>query len=61
MEIVADLAQNLEQLVQSDIIPNGRKVLADDYERAIDASRAVKEWFVARVEIEKERDFNSKI
>jgi hypothetical protein len=61
LKVVADLAQILEQLEQGGIIPNGGKVLADDYERALDASRAVKEWFVTRVESESEQEFNSKV
>ncbi|RDL38309.1 uncharacterized protein BP5553_02649 [Venustampulla echinocandica] len=61
LKVVADLAQVLEQLEQGGIIPDGGKVRADDYERALDASRSVKEWFVTRVESERERDFNSKV
>lgn len=61
LQVVADLARVLEQLEQGSIIPNGGKVVADDYERALDASHSVKEWFVSRVESERERDFNSKV
>ncbi|KAE9964165.1 hypothetical protein EG328_010731 [Venturia inaequalis] len=45
LKVVADLAQVLDQLEQGGIIPNAGKVLPDDYERALDASRSVKEWF----------------
>jgi hypothetical protein len=63
LKVVADLAQVLEQIEQSGIIPNGGKVLADDYtgKRALEASRSVKEWFVTRMESEKEREFNAKV
>ncbi|KAF2430751.1 hypothetical protein EJ08DRAFT_611676, partial [Tothia fuscella] len=61
LQVAADLAGILEQLEQGSIIPNDGKVLADDYERALEASRKVKEWFVFRVESEKERDTNSKV
>jgi len=61
LQVVTDLARVLEQLEQGGIIPNSGKILADDYERALDASRSVKEWFVSRVESERERDINSKV
>lgn len=61
LKVVADLAQVLEQLEQGSIIPNAGKVLADDYERALDASRSVKGWFVSRMETKKAQDLNSRV
>lgn len=61
LKVVTDLAQVLEQLEQGGIISNGGKVLADDYERALDASRSVKEWFVSMMESEKAQDLNSRV
>ncbi|RDI84813.1 hypothetical protein Vi05172_g5260 [Venturia inaequalis] len=61
LKVVADLAQVLDQLEQGGIIPNAGKVLPDDYERALDASRSVKEWFVSRMKTEKAQHLNSRV
>lgn len=61
LQVVAELAQILEQLEQASIIPNGGKVLVDDFDRALEASRSVKAWFVGKGESEKERGLNAKV
>lgn len=61
LKIVAELAEVLEQLEESGIIPNGGKVLVDDYERSLDASRSVRNWWVNKGGSKEEQDLNAKV
>lgn len=61
LDVVTNLARVLEQLEQAGVIPNGGKVPSDELERALDASRKLKAWFISEDKAGEDRDLNAKI